>query len=270
MLKASYTSFLLVLICALAGSQSAGAGNDLHQQTAAAVLNQFKDSDVSFILLNDSGDVLTQRWENADKQIPIGSLVKPFLAVAYLEGHRDPPSFTCKGQKTCWYPRGHGRLSMREAIAFSCNSYFHQLDKYNDHAAVAGTLNQYGLGPQSDGYNGSATPVALARAYLELIKHRSQPELAPVYDGMAMSFSRGTASPASKAAPPYMTALAKTGTAACTHGRKFLADGFTVLLFPADHPRMVLLVREHGHQGAQAAAIAGQMVAAMEGAGQPR
>ena len=254
----------------MAGSQSLGADHDLHQQTAAAALNQFKDADVSFILLNQAGDVLSQRWKNADSQTLIGSLVKPFLAVSYLEGHRDSPSFTCKGQKTCWYPRGHGRLSMREAIAFSCNSYFHQLDKYNDQSAVAGTLNQYGLGPQSGGYSGSATPIALARAYMELIRHRSQSELAPVFDGMAMSFSRGTASPASKVMPPYLTALAKTGTVPCIHGRRFLADGFTVLLFPADHPQMVLLVREHGHQGAQAAAIAGKMVAAMEGASKPK
>jgi cell division protein FtsI/penicillin-binding protein 2 len=269
-LKPLIIGSLLMLCCTLAGGKAVEQGADLHQQTAATVLNGFKDTDVSFILLNSSGNVLAQRWENADRPIPIGSLVKPFLAVAYRQGHQTFPSFTCKGQKTCWYPHGHGKISMREAIAFSCNSYFHQLDQTNDQATVAAILTHYGLGPQKDGYSGTASPLALAHAFVELISHRSQPELAPLYEGMAMSFSRGTATAASKAMPSYLSALAKTGTAPCTHGRRFLADGFTILLFPADQPKMVLLVREHGHQGSHAAAVAGKMVSAIEGTGQAR
>jgi cell division protein FtsI/penicillin-binding protein 2 len=271
-IKLVYTCVLLVLLCAVSGSQSAPPGNGLHQQTASEVLlRQFKSSDVSYILLDlgadESSRVLGQRWEHADRPIPIGSLIKPFLAVSYRESHHGYPTLICKGKQSCWYSPGHGRLSMRNAIAFSCNSYFRQLNEIADPEVVAHTLSQYGLSSHTDGYSGAASPIALARAYVELLKHRQQAELNPVFEGMEMSARVGTARAAGAALPGYIKALAKTGTAPCTHGKKFTADGFAVLLFPADQPRMLLLVREHGHTGASVAALAGQMVAAMEGQG---
>lgn len=257
------------MLCALSGAQSSPAQiNDLHQQAAAEVLlRQFESLDISYILLDESGRVLAQRWENADRPIPIGSLIKPFLAVAYSASHQSFPAFTCRGKKTCWLPQGHGTLALREAIAFSCNSYFHQLNESTEPQLVAQTLTDYGLAAQTDGHSGSASPIALARAYLQLANHRDQPELAPIFAGMEMSARTGTAKAAGEALPPYIRMLAKTGTAPCSHGRKFLNDGFTVLLFPADHPRMLLLVRDHGHPGATTAGLAGKMVAAMEAPG---
>ena len=53
--------------------------------------------------------------------------------------------------------------------------------------------------------------------------------------------------------------LAKTGTAACTHGRA-PGDGFAVALVPADAPTMLLMVRVHGVPGSHAAVTAGQML----------
>ena len=59
-------------------------------------------------------------------------------------------------------------------------------------------------------------------------------------------------------------ALAKTGTVPCIHRQKAPGDGLAMVMVPADHPRLALLVRVHGKPGAEAAAIAGRMIAAIE------
>jgi cell division protein FtsI/penicillin-binding protein 2 len=48
-------------------------------------------------------------------------------------------------------------------------------------------------------------------------------------------------------------ALAKTGTAPCVAQRKHKGDGFTIILEPADAPRIAILARVHGVPGAEAA-----------------
>jgi len=63
---------------------------------------------------------------------------------------------------------------------------------------------------------------------------------------------------------PIPDALVKTGTAACTHSRHAVGDGFTVALVPADEPQVLLMVRVHGVPGAQAAKTAGQMLRRIE------
>ena len=82
-------------------------------------------------------------------------------------------------------------------------------------------------------------------------------------DGMSESARRGTAAEVDRALS-FPDALAKTGTAACTHSRRAPGDGFTVALYPADEPQLLLLVRVHGVPGAQAAKIAGQMLHKIE------
>ena len=86
----------------------------------------------------------------------------------------------------------------------------------------------------------------------------------PILEGLALSAQKGTAK-AVDAALPGMTALAKTGTAPCTHKKKAPGDGFALVMFPAEHPRAALLVRLHGRPGFMAAEIAGRMVAKIEG-----
>jgi cell division protein FtsI/penicillin-binding protein 2 len=78
-----------------------------------------------------------------------------------------------------------------------------------------------------------------------------------------LSAQKGTAK-AAGAELRHLPALAKTGTAPCTHPRKAPGDGFALVMAPADHPRTVLLVRLHGRPGSMAAGIAGRMIAAVE------
>ena len=239
---------------------------DLHtQSTAAALARDFSAPGLSYLLLDGNGRIVAQRWEHAERDLPVGSLIKPFIAVAYGRAHRAFPRLRCTGGKTCWLPRGHGVLQLREAIAFSCNSYFHQL------AANAGpgfppAMESFALhGPGVDQASSltTASPLALARAYLELTRPAPDPALTAVLEGLALSAKKGTAS-AVGTELPGMTALAKTGTAPCTHLKKAPGDGFALVMFPADRPRAVLLVRIHGRPGFVAAGIAGRMIAQVE------
>lgn len=260
-----YTALLVVLWHARLGP--CAAAPDLHAQSAAAVFAQrFTSADLSYIALNEQGQVVAQRWKDAGQVIPVGSLVKPFVAVTYGREHESFPQYRCEGKKTCWLPRGHGTLGITQAIAFSCNSYFRQLASSSSPGFAASTLERFGARPAGDGLSGSAAPLELARAYLELASLRQDRAVAPVLKGLRLSAAQGTGK-AVGVALPHTSALAKTGTAPCTHRRKAPGDGFALVMAPADHPRIVLLVRVHGKPGAAAADTAGRMVAAIENDG---
>lgn len=266
--------FIIIVFALLCLAQSVpvlrDSAGDLHSQAAAAVLQQkFSDADLSYLLLDNAGEIVAERWEEPQRELPVGSLIKPFIALAYGRTHGSFPSYRCSGKKTCWLPRGHGTLQIRQAIAFSCNSYFHQLYSHAGPGFAAPVLDQFGLSVETDGHSGRASPLALARAYLELTTGLRDKVANDIVEGMALSAQIGTGK-AAGAEVPHLPLLAKTGTAPCTHSRSAPGDGFAVLLMPADHPRTVLLVRVHGKPGSFAAGVAGKMMAAIEGAGAAR
>jgi beta-lactamase class D len=268
---------LLLIVCWLASAQQA-AEPQLFSQSAQAVLERdFPSPDLSYLLLDGSGKVLAERWATQQAVSP-GSMVKPFLALAYGEQHGGRfPTVRCLGTESrCWLPRGHGNLVLEEAIAQSCNAYFLQLAAGLDRQRAAQTLARYGLsGPAADasadnlaglGDAWKETPLAWARAYLQLVNEQQSPVQSRIVKGMLDSAKRGTARSVD-AALGRNAALAKTGTAACTHTPQGAADGFTVVLYPAARPRLLLLVRVHGVTGAESTRVAGAMLRAL-GAGE--
>jgi hypothetical protein len=247
---------------------------NLHTQAAAALLaRDFNDPDLSYLLLDENGQIMAQRWEHPERELPVGSLVKPFLAVAYGQTHSTFPQFQCAGGKTCWLAHGHGKLQIRDAVAQSCNSYFQQLIADAGPALVQALANYPVHGPpgsaESVSVSGWAVPLDLAQAYLALTNHARDAAVFPVLQGMGLSAQHGTGK-AAGAALSHASMLAKTGTAPCTHAKKVPGDGFALLMTPADHPRAVLLVRLHGHPGSMAAGVGGRMLAAVEGRGAGR
>jgi cell division protein FtsI/penicillin-binding protein 2 len=123
-----------------------------------------------------------------------------------------------------------------EALAQSCNSYFEQIAlETSEDAALT-------------------SPATIARAYCELARRAGEPGVDEVLRGLAASAVRGTA----RAVGPG--ALAKTGTAPCTHARRAPGDGFAIVLYPASRPEFALLVRRHGAPGSEAARQAGEIV----------
>jgi cell division protein FtsI/penicillin-binding protein 2 len=210
-------------------------------------------------------EVVQNHWPEADAPIPVGSLVKPFTALAY---GGEFPEFVCRGAgDRCWLKDGHGRLTFRGALAQSCNAYFLNLARRVDPATLAVVASKFGIpAPVVDtpeariglGKDWKISPVALALAYAELASRASEPRVAEILAGMRAAARRGTAS-----ALGGRAVLAKTGTAPCVAILGHAGDGFTIVLDPADAPRTVLLVRVHGVPGAEAARSAGAVLSTL-------
>ena len=212
-------------------------------------------ADVNYLVVDiRTRQILKQDWPDADKPIPVGSLVKPFTALA---SNGSFPEFACNGTvDRCWLAKGHGRLGFRDALANSCNAYFLQLARDVDPHSLAVIAAKFGIPPPDAetpeariglGRDWQISPLALTRGYCELALRAAEPRVAEILAGMRIAAESGTASPIGR------DALAKTGTAPCVAQRKHKGDGFTLVLAPADAPRVAILVRVHGVPGAEAA-----------------
>jgi hypothetical protein len=256
---------------------SAPSTKSLFIQSAVQVLErEFAGRGVSFLLLDArSGVLLTSRWDDPEKRIPLGSLVKPFTALAYAETHEfHYPVHVCRGGASgCWQRRAHGKLDIVSALGVSCNSYFRDLAENLTGEQMWLVANRFGLDvPDSDltgpalmglGDRWPISPLHMARAYLELEHRRDQPGVGEVLAGMAQSARRGTGMGVGRALK-YSDALVKTGTATCIHEPHAPGDGFVVALVPANRPELLLMVRVHGVPGTAASVTAGHMLSRLE------
>lgn len=248
--------------------------HSLYAQSAGRVLErEFKRDGISYLLVDArSSGVLAYSWQEVETSVPVGSLVKPFTALAYGRAHayRYPQHVCTPGE--CWLPRGHGRQDLVSATANSCNAYFRALAQQVTAEQIAAVAHEFDLSePMSTtpdtliglGREWPVSPIALAHAYAELVARRAQPGVADIVEGMRLSAIRGTGGEVGRQLS-HSAALVKTGTAPCTHSRRASADGFVIALLPADDPSMVLLLRVHGATGARAAVTAGRMLQAIE------
>ncbi len=258
------------LILLLAASAHAQESSLFPQSATVALEQRFGNSNLSWLLLGRSGQILAEHWLDSNASVPPGSLLKPFVALAYGEQHSFVyPRVHCHGiQGRCWRPGGHGTPGLESALAGSCNDYFLALAGDLDYERARSTFVRLGLteAPRAptpamligleNGWD--QAPLAIARAYLALL---DEPDAirGRLLEGMAAAASSGTAS-AVDAALGDRAALAKTGTARCTHRPRASADGFAVVLYPADQPRLLLLLRMHGATGAATSAQAAAML----------
>jgi len=236
------------------------------QSIALEIDRAFADARVSYLLL-DAADarIIAARWVDPETPVPVGSLLKPFAAMAYGETHGQQfPRLLCKGAAgQCWLPRGHGALDLPHAIAYSCNAYFLVLARDIDPSAIAAIAQRFGFAKPTPAADASAyigigagwpvAPQALARAYCELSARATDPELRPILTGMALSAKSGTGRGVGSGA------YAKTGTAPCIHSPRQPGDGYAIALWPIESPRYALLVSVDGAPGAQAANVCGRM-----------
>lgn len=253
------------------------APHSLFSQSAAEILErEFGRSETSYLLLDaNSGALLAAHWENSNKPIPMGSLVKPFTALAYAEEHDFKfPTYACKGKANrCWQDRPHGELNLIAAISLSCNAYFLQLAGGIPTDRLVSIADSFGLdAPKNDstaadliglGDQWKVSPLRMARAYLELVRRKDAPGVAPILEGMRQSGQHGTGIAIDRQLR-HSEALVKTGTAPCTHPHWAPADGFALALVPAEKPELLLLIRTHSVTGAKAAETEGRMLRDME------
>jgi cell division protein FtsI/penicillin-binding protein 2 len=239
----------------------------LPDQSAAIILERgFPDPGISYLLLDaTSSRVICSRWVKPDEPLPVGSLVKPFTALAFGATHNFQfPAFTCKGEESrCWLPQGHGSMELKTAIAHSCNAYFLELASGVQREALDSVTQRFSMNSPDLG-SGPATliglgamwrisPLSIAHAYLELTARSSEPGVGSLLSGMALSAKSGTGRGAGAGA------YVKTGTAQCLDELRHAGDGFAIALYPTNTPRFALLVRVHGVPGAQAASVCGRM-----------
>jgi cell division protein FtsI/penicillin-binding protein 2 len=159
---------LLLLLLAPARAQE--ASTSLYAQATAALLNRsFSSPRVEYLLFDlRTRQTIAIRWPHAERAIPVGSLLKPFVALAYDEldelhsSSSEPaqrqfpqvhlpvvhfPIVQCRGKSQgCWRAGGHGSLTLEQALAASCNAYFLTLAK-----ALADSGNGPDGGLTSDG-----------------------------------------------------------------------------------------------------------------------
>jgi cell division protein FtsI/penicillin-binding protein 2 len=264
-------AFILSLALALWGLPCRSAS--LYEQSVRKAVDQrFKSPDVAYLLINaQTKHIIATRWPDSGRPVPPGSLLKPFVALAYAEGHDFKyPVFNCRGSiDGCWYPPGHGRIGITRAIEYSCNAYFLKLAQKVSSHDLRDVAEQLGISTRPRAFTPAAliglrglwriTPRQLAAAYLNLVAQADGPGEPPLIRGMALSAEAGTTNAIDRAIGGR-AALAKSGTAPCIHSRHAPGDGYVMVLYPAESPRLLLLVCVHGVPGAKAATTAGQIL----------
>lgn len=243
-----------------------------HQSAIPILEREFSTPDISFLLLDaESGAVISSHWDDPEKPIPLGSLVKPFTALAYAEHHNFRyPTLLCRGEASgCWRKQPHGELGIVSATAQSCNSYFRSLAASLDGNDLLPIAERFSVEPPNAALTGAPlmglgdrwriAPMHMAQAYLELSRRRSQPGVRELFEGMAIASRTGTGAGVG-AALLRGSALVKTGTAVCTHPRHAPGDGFVLALAPEEKPEFLLLVRVHSVPGAAASITVGKML----------
>jgi cell division protein FtsI/penicillin-binding protein 2 len=226
----------------------------LYDQSISRLLQ--RDFPTTQFLLVDANtrELIGGHWVAPERPVPMGSLVKPFSALSGAA-----LKFRCNPLE-CWLPAGHGEMDLAHAIAESCNSYFLQLNAAAIPEQVRTMALRFHL-PDPHDYRASTltgigtqwpiSPRQIATAYAVLASDGSA---TGIREGMRMSAKYGTAKALRS------DALAKTGTASCSHAQRAPGDGYVVVLYPASSPRYVLLVQVHGVSGAVAASTAGEML----------
>jgi cell division protein FtsI/penicillin-binding protein 2 len=225
-----------------------------------------RSSELRYLALESTSDTPFEMWPHQEREAAsFGSLLKPFLAIAYGQTHASYPTVECRGAASgCWAQRGHGRQTLLPALANSCNSYFLALSREVDRAALRGVCLEYGLAePPNEstefdfiglGAGWTQAPAAVLEAFHRLVQTRSNRVVKLVLGGMRLCAQRGTAKEA------RLDCFAKTGTAPCRHHPAAQGDGYAMLIFPVDTPRMILLAMQHETTGAHTAALAGELL----------
>ena len=195
--------------------------------------------------------------------IPLGSLLKPFLAYA---SESPPSSIVCHGHPdACWRP--HGPITLTAALAQSCNTYFLALAARLTPADLT-RLTSLGLPPPPEASpqtligltpDWRIPPRSIAQVYAALLAANPPPT---VRAGLQAAATTGTA----RAIGPHPGGvLGKTGTAPCIDVPCVASgDGLVVALTPAFHPTLLVLVRRRATTGAVTARTAGQILTTME------
>ena len=238
---------------------------------------------------------------------PVGSIMKIFAAYALLSaGGSGEEVFYCApsfpeipATSSCWYRPGHGNMTLKTALANSCNAYFRQWlagkplvsieeflqklilieaslpeDQTEKRMAVLGLSPM--IRPKLADLVSAAASLFNGGILFHITRTEAGERCAPLRSiaidsgalevirlGMRESAIVGTGKAAQNSLD-QMPLLTKTGTSAHLDDNGIdnsRTDGYCLVLFPADDPRYLLFVFAPDAQGAdQVAYAAGQII----------
>ena len=198
---------------------------------------------------------------------PPGSTLKPMVLAALVEAGKLRPSeqFKCTGN--CTHAPILAPLTLRTALAYSCNNYVtHMAERFGqDELQIA--LARYGLDMQRAadvrllalGEEGAlVTPAMLASIYRRFALRCGRAVLAPILAGMEDAVEYGTAQ---QAKLPNIKVAGKTGSVLSTDGAHIAwFAGFA----PSHQPKFAIAVMVQGRSGgADAAPVAARIMRAL-------
>jgi stage II sporulation protein D len=215
-----------------------------------------------------SGRLLAEVREATRPRDNPGSILKPLFLAAALQQREILPQTTVFCRRSlhisgasrewnlaCTHPQNNAPFAAREALAYSCNTYFAALADRLSPARAAAVLEHYGLTqvhqPETReekellvlGLAGiSVSPEEIARAYRRL---KQEVIDGAVRDGLRESVAYGMAH---NAAVPGVEIAGKTGTAA--NGGWFAGSG------PFEHEEVVIVIYLPHGDGGDAARLA--------------
>lgn len=86
----------------------------------------------------------------------VGSVFKPVVAAAAIEKGFEDYEYECTGSVTlngvtfnCHKKDGHGKIDLRDAVAYSCNTYFISLSQKMGAQAIIETADAFGFGKET-------------------------------------------------------------------------------------------------------------------------
>jgi hypothetical protein len=256
---------LLIVLCPTSHAQSS-----LYSQSIQTAIVRTTPGLEVLVLDLRTHEILADTFASPDTPIPVGSLLKPFIALAYGQSHGGVfPTIVCHGHPDrCWKDGGHGPITLTDAVAQSCNAYFLGLARNLTPAGVASIPYLPAPPPNApEALMGltpdwTIAPKTLAHAYAALLGSSPTATQSAILAGMRGSALHGTAS--GIGAHPGGV-LAKTGTAPCIDSHCAAnGDGLVIAAVPANHPTLLLLVRKRATNGATTAVSAGRILSQLE------
>jgi len=200
-----------------------------------------------------------------DLPLPVGSLLKPFLAKAWAAAHPGTPAprLRCGPGDHCWLRSGHGELGLAGALTVSCNSYFLKLAGATPADQLSATLAAEGFQPAPasasralglEGPDGALAmaPSALLAAYARLVREPwpgAEPVRREVLAGLREAALTGTAG-----AIGHSGFWAKTGTVPGPDGVPAESTGLALAVDDAGWAILARLRPGRGMDAAQALA----------------
>jgi len=262
--------FLILFLVFYSGKTYAQTPSPLDQNS---LFYQELSREVGRALKKRDGLVLWMDRERGDRQVfgnsallsqsylP-GSLLKLVTAELALKTGRRW-TYHCTGQdkiggkiRHCWTYRGHGTLDLAQALGQSCNLFFSWVGTQLGYASLREALIQQGFAaaaslPASSDLASipadlaigdypafTVTPQEMADFWLRYLDRISNPDLAPIRQGLQRAVHEGTAKQLGRV---DLQILGKTGTGdALTTA--YPTNGWFLAAYPVEKPRWVLLV----------------------------